>query len=745
LNQLSAKKRNGLTLEIFRRSFQSLIRFFSVFFLIFSFGIGCNFGKPDTSILEDGTVEVKKFIPTRSFSIILKDNWEYFPKVTPKTYFSQNPEPTRITSLPRVENEPYGAYRIRLRIRENNPLEFGIRIIRVYFYYHVYIDGVPIAQEGTIDEDDPHPFYYSSKVYQFIPTKPVTEIVIFFKNPYGFRGGFRSPIEIGEVHRILFLKSFHIIADAILIGSILTIIFFLMVSESSFNKKPEVKWFLFLCIIMMIRTQFNNEKFIFRIIEWGPIVFVKKGTAILDLLASGFFFMYCRMISDRFKEDLPKFITRLTFFSTGIILFLPLDYLIMWEEIYFAWIILSMIVMGYYIISSYFEKNPGYHYMITSAAILLLTTIIEIISFLVKSDSSYIHQLGLILFLMYQATYISKNTTDELYQYRLQTIQKYKMSFLGEIVAGVTHEINSPLGAILSSGELIDNEFKQFNKIYSEFNDKQSKIDINNYNEILNKFTIHHSNKINSIEEKKLKMEFINKMDKDKWPNFINISDAIFKLRPQTIEDAFFIYDKLPQKQTIEFLELIYLHKSILDQSNLVVRSSSMIMKLVNSLMKFTYVMPERNKISTSLTDGIETVLSIYQFRLKHNIEVIKNYQFNKMIFAQPDDLIQVWTNLIGNSIQAMDGKGILKIDVVEEEEEILVSIEDSGAGIPDEIQTKIFDPYFTTKSMGKGTGLGLFIVKKIIDEHQSKIDLSSGPGYTKFIVRLSKKFALVP
>ncbi len=713
------------------------------FFVLYS--TACNPVKQEAVVLEDGSIEIRNTSNSPSFSITLKDNWEYFPKETPKTYFQSKPKPIRVTSIPKVENESFGAYRIRLRVKEPKPIELGIRIIRVYFYHHVYIDGIPVAQEGTIDEDEPHNFYYSSKVYQFVPTKPETEVLIFFKNPYGFRGGIRSPIEIGEVRKILFLKSFYIIADAVLIGSILTIIFFLLVSETSFKKKPEVKWFISLCIILVIRTQFNNEKFLFRVIEWGPIYFVKKGTAILDLMASGFFFLYCRIISIRFSDDIPTFITRFTFFSAIIVLLLPLDFLIMWEEIYFSWIILSMLIMGYYIFSSYFENKPEIFYMITGSAILLVTAFIEIISFLVKSDSSNLQQIGLILFLLYQAIYISKITTNEMYQYRFQAIQKYKMSFLGEIVAGVTHEINSPLGAVLSSGELIDIDFKDYFKVFNNLKINQSEEFIENYESIITRLNENATSRISSFEEKKLRNEFILHIDKGKWTNYITLTDAIFKLRPKNLEDAIYIYKKLPSTQTLEFLELIYLHKSILDQSDLVIKSSAMIMKLVNSLMKFTYVLPERNKVKTSLIDTIETVLSIYQYKIKHKIDVIRNYHYDKMIFAQTDDLIQVWTNLIGNAIQAMNGKGVLKINIEEAEDEILVEFEDDGEGIPPEIQSRIFDPYFTTKEFGKGTGLGLYIVKRILDEHNSTIELVSGSGITKFTIRFPKKFVLVP
>jgi signal transduction histidine kinase len=102
-------------------------------------------------------------------------------------------------------------------------------------------------------------------------------------------------------------------------------------------------------------------------------------------------------------------------------------------------------------------------------------------------------------------------------------------------------------------------------------------------------------------------------------------------------------------------------------------------------------------------------------------------------VFCYPDELNQVWTNLIHNALQAMNYQGTLTIDVTTQEQQVKISITDSGQGIPEEIKTKIFEPFFTTKPPGEGSGLGLDIVKKIIDKHQGKIEVESVPGKTTF------------
>jgi two-component system NtrC family sensor kinase len=131
-------------------------------------------------------------------------------------------------------------------------------------------------------------------------------------------------------------------------------------------------------------------------------------------------------------------------------------------------------------------------------------------------------------------------------------------------------------------------------------------------------------------------------------------------------------------------------------------------------------------------------VLIIYHNQLKYGIEVTKEYEPDlPAILGLPDQIAQVWTNIISNAIQAMQGKGSLHIRVWQEGDDIIASFTDSGPGIPKEIQDKIFEAFFTTKPAGEGTGLGLDISRKIADKHGGKIYFESEPGKTTFYVRL--------
>ena len=143
-------------------------------------------------------------------------------------------------------------------------------------------------------------------------------------------------------------------------------------------------------------------------------------------------------------------------------------------------------------------------------------------------------------------------------------------------------------------------------------------------------------------------------------------------------------------------------------------------------------------KTPAQITEGIDTVLTLYQNQLNQGVEVIRNYEDAlPEILCYPDELNQVWTNLIYNAMQAMNNRGVLMIEVTQQETAIQVGVTDNGEGIPPTATAHIFDPFFTTKPIGEGSGLGLHIVKRIVEKHGGKITVASIPGNTCFTVFL--------
>jgi two-component system NtrC family sensor kinase len=159
--------------------------------------------------------------------------------------------------------------------------------------------------------------------------------------------------------------------------------------------------------------------------------------------------------------------------------------------------------------------------------------------------------------------------------------------------------------------------------------------------------------------------------------------------------------------------------------------------KVVFALKNFTHLGSSDQAKLTDINQGIQTVLVLYQGLLRQGCEVIEYFGVLPEINCYPDELNQVWTNLIHNSLHAMQNKGILTIETKQQANNIIVIISDTGLGIPLNVQPKIYDTFFTTKPAGEGSGLGLGICKRIMDKHQGSIEFTSEPGKTSFIVTL--------
>jgi signal transduction histidine kinase len=168
--------------------------------------------------------------------------------------------------------------------------------------------------------------------------------------------------------------------------------------------------------------------------------------------------------------------------------------------------------------------------------------------------------------------------------------------------------------------------------------------------------------------------------------------------------------------------------------------STRRISELVGAIKRYSY-MDQAAMQEVNLRDDLENTLKIFGHWLKKGITVTREYGADTpLVCAYGSELNQVWTNLIDNAIDAMNGSGELRIRTWRELDCAAVAIGDNGPGIPEEIRSSIFDPFFTTKGVGEGTGLGLDTVRRIVQKHHGNIELKTKPGDTKFIVRLPIK-----
>jgi signal transduction histidine kinase len=165
--------------------------------------------------------------------------------------------------------------------------------------------------------------------------------------------------------------------------------------------------------------------------------------------------------------------------------------------------------------------------------------------------------------------------------------------------------------------------------------------------------------------------------------------------------------------------------------------ATSRISDLVGAIKEYTH-MDQSPVQNVDVVKSLETTLTILNHKLKQGVVVQRDYQrVPLLVNSFGSELNQVWTNVIDNAIDAMHGKGELRVRTYRDDGCVVVEIGDNGPGIPEEVQSHIFEPFFTTKGVGEGTGLGLDTVQRIVKKHRGNIQVNSKPGDTRFQIWL--------
>lgn len=328
-------------------------------------------------------------------------------------------------------------------------------------------------------------------------------------------------------------------------------------------------------------------------------------------------------------------------------------------------------------------------------------------------------------------------TLTHLQTTQLELVQSEKMAALGQLVAGIAHEINTPIGAIRAASgnslQALDLSLAKLPELMQMLDEKSR----SQFFDLIDR-SLASTPLLSTKEKRQAKRKLMPELESLGMEEARQVSDSLIDMG---IYDQITPFTELLQHPQSNFiLDVAYNVARLKGNSTTVQMAVDRVAKIVFALKSYARRDHSTNSTQAQVTDGLDTVLTLYENQLRVGIEVKLDYQPLPTIECYPDELNQVWNNLVHNAIQAMQGKGNLEIITrLINPNQIQIQVIDSGSGIPDDILPRIFEPFFTTKPIGEGSGLGLDIVKKIIDKHQGEITVISQPGRTCFTVLLPK------
>jgi two-component system, NtrC family, sensor kinase len=318
-------------------------------------------------------------------------------------------------------------------------------------------------------------------------------------------------------------------------------------------------------------------------------------------------------------------------------------------------------------------------------------------------------------------------TLEYLRKTQKQLIQKEQMASLGKLMAGIAHEINTPLGAINSSVEAVLTESENCRtclfELVREITDEQFSLFIGMLNDGI-KGLNHY---ISTTEERTIKLKLKNELQELKINNCNRLSNDLINIGILELKEK---YIPLLKSEQVELIMQTAYSAYIQFKNGFIIKDAvEKASKVIKALKFYSFTRNGEEMVLGNIVQSIESVLTLFHNQIKHKIRIEKEFSEIPQILCYPDQLSQVWTNLIRNSIQAITENGIIRVSIKALDYYVEIILSDNGCGIPDNIRDKIFDPFFTTKAAGEGTGLGLDIIKKIIEKHDGEISFDSKVG----------------
>ena len=333
--------------------------------------------------------------------------------------------------------------------------------------------------------------------------------------------------------------------------------------------------------------------------------------------------------------------------------------------------------------------------------------------------------------------------TNRVRDFQQMQLMDEKLMALGKMSAGLAHELNNPASAIVrSSQELHKNLHNTPERFKEVMLIKASPEMVDATNDILfSRIRAGHSctEELSLMEREERMDDLVDWFDDHEIDNGEDLAETFvdWDFLPEHLDK---IAEDLPQESlgaVLWWVETNLNTERLVDE---IKEASTRIADLVKAIKSYSHMDQDPSMEFIDVNAGIKSTVTMLYHRIKREgVELKKSLDPDlPYVKALAGELNQVWTNLITNALDAMpDSGGRLLIRSYNKEGCICVEIEDNGSGIPEDKQRRVFEPFFTTKGIGEGTGMGLDIVRRVLDHHNGTVDMESEPGRTVFSVCL--------
>jgi signal transduction histidine kinase len=315
--------------------------------------------------------------------------------------------------------------------------------------------------------------------------------------------------------------------------------------------------------------------------------------------------------------------------------------------------------------------------------------------------------------------------------------QRDRLASLGKLSAGLAHELNNPASAAKRATSQLRDVLKRIRDASHELGRRdltaaqKAEIEKMEASFVQNNEPPADPLAVSDLEDQ-IDSLLRSHGQSDLWQMAADLAHK--NVKPEALESLFATLDAGTARAA---LVRIAASVEIATLLNEIESATARISDLVGAIKEYTY-MDQTPVQNVDIVKSLETTLTIMNHKLKRGVVVQRNYQkVPFLVNSFGSELNQVWTNLIDNAIDAMGGKGELKVQTSQDDGCVVVEIADNGPEISPAIQSHIFEPFFTTKGVGEGTGLGLDTVQRIVRKHRGHIEVTSKPGDTRFRISL--------